>query len=133
MAYYFNLPIITDLTIPQQAVLNELNAIAVFGGPGTGKSVVALWRHIQNYDLERRKSLLLTYTKSLETYLSSSAKSQNQNSGGAVNRTYWWTYHELSSQYDEIIIDIIKRTVTIIINPTVSILYFTLIFAPPPK
>lgn len=105
MAYYFKLPLITDLTIPQQAVLNEIGAFAVFGGPGTGKSVVALWRHIQNYDLERRKSLLLTYTKSLETYLSSSAKSENSDSGEAVNRTYWWTYHELSDEYDEIIID----------------------------
>ena len=47
--YYFNLPQITQLTIPQQAALNETKQIALSGGPGTGKSVVSLWRHISNY------------------------------------------------------------------------------------
>lgn len=113
MAYYFNLPIITALTIPQQVVLNEVRAISISGGPGTGKSVVSLWRHLQNYDLERRKSLLLTYTKSLEIYFSLALKSPNlnvkattkTNASNATNRTLWWTYHELSSKYDEIIVD----------------------------
>ena len=36
--YYFNLPQITQLTIPQQAALNETKQIALSGGPGTGKS-----------------------------------------------------------------------------------------------
>lgn len=113
MAYYFNLPIITELTIPQQVVLNEIRAISISGGPGTGKSVVSLWRHLQNYDLERRKSLLLTYTKSLEIYFSLALKSPNLNvkestkinASEATNRTLWWTFHELSDQFDEIIVD----------------------------
>lgn len=105
MAYYFRLPVITDLTIEQQAVLGETGAIAVTGGPGTGKSVVALWRHIQNYGMQRRKSLLLTYTKSLESYLSSSATSENLNAGANVDRTLWWTTTEAKSGYSEIIID----------------------------
>ena len=37
MAFHFRLPSITDLTIQQQAVLNETKAIAISGGPGTGK------------------------------------------------------------------------------------------------
>lgn len=105
MAYYFRLPVLTDLTVEQQAVLNEPNAIAVSGGPGTGKSVVSLWRHIQNYGMGRRNSLLLTYTVSLESYLSSSAKSENNDAGMNVNRTYWWTTNEASDIYEEIIID----------------------------
>lgn len=105
MAYFFRLPKFTDLTIEQRAVLNELNAIAVSGGPGTGKSVVALWRHIQNHDMGKKKSLLLTYTVSLETYLASSAKSENQTAGENVSRTYWWLTHNASNDYDEIIVD----------------------------
>ena len=46
--YYFNLPQITDLTTVQQVALDEPNPIAISGGPGTGKSVVSLWRHISN-------------------------------------------------------------------------------------
>jgi|GEM_PF-868751 len=105
MAYYFRLPVLTDLTIEQQAVLNEPNAIAVSGGPGTGKSVVSLWRHIQNHGMGRRHSLLLTYTVSLESYLTSSASSENTSAGYNVNRTYWWTTNEATDEYDEIIID----------------------------
>lgn len=104
MAYFFKLPPITDLTIGQQAALNEPDAIAISGGPGTGKSVVSLWRHIRNYGTGSRRSLLLTYTKTLETYLAASARSENGNAGNAVNRTYWWTTHHLQ-RYDEIIVD----------------------------
>jgi superfamily I DNA/RNA helicase len=105
MAFHFRLPVITDLTIEQQAVLNETNAIAVSGGPGTGKSVVSLWRHIQNHDMGRRNSLLLTYTVSLESYLASSAMSENENAGNNVNRTYKWLTEVATNNYDEIIID----------------------------
>lgn len=105
MAYHYELPLINALTTAQQLVLNELKPIAVSGGPGTGKSVVSLWRHIQNYALARRKSLLLTYTKSLESFLKSSAKPKNEESGDAVNRTYWWLFNEPSDEFDEIIID----------------------------
>lgn len=105
MAYNFQLPLITDLTIDQQAVLNEPSAIAVSGGPGTGKSVVGLWRHIRNYDTGKRKSLLLTYTKSLERFLAETCKTKNAAASNNVNRTYWWKEHLASTGYDEIIVD----------------------------
>ncbi|MDR1160723.1 MAG: hypothetical protein LBK45_00135, partial [Tannerellaceae bacterium] len=76
--YYFNLPQITQLTISQQAALNETNQIALSGGPGTGKSVVSLWRHISNYQ-RNKKSLLLTYTTTLAKYLSACCITQNSN------------------------------------------------------
>ena len=104
MAYFFKLPLITDLTIGQQSALNDPNTIAITGGPGTGKSVVSLWRHIRNYGVGGTKSLLLTYTKTLEHYLSISATSENNAAGQYVNRTYWWLSHT-PVKFDEIIID----------------------------
>lgn len=64
MPYYFRLPTITQLTLPQQAALNETEQIALSGGPGTGKSVVSLYRHLTNHENDNR-SLLLTYTTTL--------------------------------------------------------------------
>jgi superfamily I DNA/RNA helicase len=104
MAYYFNLPIITQLTTDQQAAVDETESLALSGGPGTGKSVVCLWRHIRNYATDSKKSLLLTYTKTLEHYLRQSAQSQNLESANNIDRTFWWLTHN-ASNYDEIIID----------------------------
>ena len=50
MSYYFRLPPITQLTLSQQAALNETEQIALSGGPGTGKSVVSLYRHLTNHE-----------------------------------------------------------------------------------
>lgn len=104
MGYYFKLPALNELTPAQQAALNDPGSISVFGGPGTGKSVVALYRHIRNYDLGTSRSLLLTYTKTLEAYLSATAKTRNQQAGDAVDRTLNWVTHN-KSIYDEIIVD----------------------------
>lgn len=104
MAYSFKLPLITDLTLDQITALNHVDSISVAGGPGTGKSVVSLWRHIRNYGVGGKKSLLLTYTKTLEHYLSTSATSENITAGLAVDRTYRWLTDK-PVKYDEIIID----------------------------
>lgn len=74
--YYFNLPPITSLTRAQQAALNETEQIALSGGPGTGKSVVSMWRHISNYRKGNR-SLLLTYTTTLKRYLEACCRGNN--------------------------------------------------------
>lgn len=58
MPYYFNLPIFDDLTPDQKRAVNETRQIALGGGPGTGKSVVCLWRHIRNYSTNTRRSLI---------------------------------------------------------------------------
>jgi superfamily I DNA/RNA helicase len=104
MAYYFRLPTILELTIPQQAALNDIGPISVSGGPGTGKSVVSLWRHIRTHDTSKKRSLLLTYTVTLATYLSSAAADENAKAGRFVRKTYWWIEHE-QADFDEIIID----------------------------
>jgi len=101
--YYFNLPQITQLTIPQQAALNETKQIALSGGPGTGKSVVSLWRHISNYQ-RGRKSLLLTFTTTLAKYLSACCTTQNQSAANNV-KTSLRGKPRVGSSWDEIIVD----------------------------
>lgn len=105
MPYYFNLPIITQLTIHQQAAVDEIDPLALSGGPGTGKSVVCLWRHIRNHSTNTKKSLLLTYTKTLEHYLRESSRSYSSAAADSIDRVYWWLSHSFTSEYDEIIVD----------------------------
>ena len=104
MPYYFNLPLITELTLDQQHAVDETNPLALSGGPGTGKSVVSLWRHIRNHSTGLRNSLLLTYTKTLEHYLRASANTQDENAGNNIDRIFWWLSHN-ATDYEEIIID----------------------------
>lgn len=75
MAYYFRLPMITDLTEDQQMALDEINPIAISGGAGTGKTVVSLYRHIQLMEDLGKYSVLLTYTKTLRFYLEMTIRS----------------------------------------------------------
>ncbi len=99
--YYFNLPAITQLTIPQQAALNETRPIALSGGPGTGKSVVSLWRHINNYKKGKR-SLLLTYTTTLKAYLKACCGEINSTAALNVGTSY---RNRPYTNWSEIIVD----------------------------
>ena len=105
MAYFFQLPLITDLTEDQQMALDEVNPIAISGGAGTGKTVVSLWRHIQNVDVLNKSSMITTYTKTLHSYLLNSAKSLSNQAW-----KYIWTSqviytHGGNWKIDEILID----------------------------
>lgn len=99
--YYFNLPAITQLTIPQQAALNETKPIALSGGPGTGKSVVSLWRHIRNYE-QGKRSLLLTYTTTLKQYLKACCGKKNNTAALNVGTSY---RNRPYTNWSEIIVD----------------------------
>ena len=103
MAYYFKLPVDSELTPDQQRAISEPKPLALSGGPGTGKSVVSLWRHIRNHATGLQTSLLLTYTKTLEYYLKVSASSQNINAGNSISR--FDKNSTAFSGYKEIIID----------------------------
>jgi hypothetical protein len=105
MEYYFSMPKITDLTIEQQAALYEESPIALSGGAGTGKSLVSLYRHINNIDVLNKTSMLCTYTKTLHYYLMKAANSLSRNAA-----KYVWTSsvvytHRGNWMIDEIIID----------------------------
>lgn len=114
--YYFRLPAITQLTIPQQAALGEPNQIALSGGPGTGKSVVSLWRHIRNYQkhpVPITSSFLLTFTTTLKVYLAACCRTvqeedypnawkyASQNVGTSLKNSH--RIH--NTRYTEVIID----------------------------
>lgn len=103
MPYYFRLPTITQLTLPQQAALNETEQIALSGGPGTGKSVVSLYRHLTNHENDNR-SLLLTYTTTLARYLSECCRLQNEVASRSVRSAYAG-YPRGNEYFDEVIID----------------------------
>jgi len=113
MAYYFKLPTYDDLNAKQKVAVNEEGAIALSGGPGTGKSVVSVHRHINNYKRSRSKSILLTYTKSLRYFLAQSIKSDaDKELSEAIKKNIINASSEVSLanswnliKYDEIIID----------------------------
>ena len=109
MAYYFTLPKYTELSPEQQFAVDQTESLALSGGPGTGKSVVCIWRHLRNYETNSKKSLLLTYTKTLEHYLEYSAGKSNPEAKSSVDRIYWWSSGNSEKnalqEYDEIIID----------------------------
>lgn len=99
--YYFRLPAIEQLTISQQSPLYEPQQIALSGGPGTGKSVVSLWRHITNYE-KGKQSLLLTYTTTLKQYLKACCRLKNTSAAMNVGTLY---RNKPVRKRDEIIVD----------------------------
>lgn len=107
MPFHYTLPQLTDMTTVQQSVLDQTLPVAITGGPGTGKSVVSIWRHIRNHELETRHSLLLTYNKALRFVLAQAAYAQHAGSSEHVYKTFEWmqTYSPFMPRYDEIIID----------------------------
>lgn len=100
--YYFSLPPEGDLTIDQRSALNEPNPIALSGGPGTGKSVVSLYRHL-NLNKNGTSCQLLTYTTTLATYLKSCASNINNVAGNNIKSSYRWMQNP--SKFHEIIVD----------------------------
>jgi superfamily I DNA/RNA helicase len=77
--YYFNLHPFDQLNNPsqEQAILDP-NAISLSGGPGTGKSIVSIWRHILNHAREIPiNSQLITFTTSLAFYLKGCCRNNN--------------------------------------------------------
>jgi len=103
--YYFSLPTLTRLSETQQDAVNDINAIALSGGPGTGKSVVSLFRHIANHTKEHKiKSQLITYTTSLALYLQECCKKESESAAEHVDSSKHWRFNH-PTQKDEIIHD----------------------------
>jgi superfamily I DNA/RNA helicase len=103
--YYFNFPLFDDLNDSQKAAVNDTKPIGLSGGPGTGKSVVSLWRHIINHTKENPvQSQLLTFTTSLAYYLKELAK-VNINSYKSVSSTVSWYNSKDKKKMQEIIVD----------------------------
>ena len=101
--YYLRLPALTELTVPQQAALDEPGLIALTGGPGTGKSIVSVWRHIRNTETGKRCKLL-TYTRSLASYLRNYCRQSGAHEAMSNIGTSYMDRPE-REPFDEIIID----------------------------
>jgi superfamily I DNA/RNA helicase len=92
--YYFSLPTFESLNPSQQSAVTDNNAIALSGGPGTGKSVVSLWRHILNHQRENPiRSQLLTYTTSLALYLKKCCHTTNTTASNFVDSSKNWYFN----------------------------------------
>ncbi|OCW95399.1 hypothetical protein A9168_01690 [Macellibacteroides sp. HH-ZS] len=103
--YVFQLIPFERLSTTQQAAVVDENAIALSGGPGTGKSMVSLWRHILNHRRETPvNSSLLTFTTSLALYLKRCCQTESPEAASNVQSSIRWITNEAKTQ-DEIIHD----------------------------
>ena len=113
--YYFELPQLGLLTDEQEAAVNEVSCSRIYGGAGTGKSVVACYRHFNSLS-QRKKSILLTYTTTLAHYLEKTVlkeinatndRSIIENARNTVSPTLRWinglSYNRIYC--DEVIVD----------------------------
>jgi len=109
--YYFRLPSLQELTPPQQSAMDETRPIALSGGPGTGKSVVSILRHIRRH-INNKNTLLLTYTTTLARYLRECCAIHNPTAASNVKtsmKTLWENSFDvkniIAGHWEEIIID----------------------------
>lgn len=105
--YYFRIPRIDELTIHQNAAVHHRKtSIALHGSAGTGKSVVAIYRHLDNIN-EGKQSQLLTYTTTLALYLQECCANQSRVAALHIDSTFQWLYSHRNDlpQIDELIID----------------------------
>ena len=104
--YYFNLPALATppLTRDQRSAIYLPTPIALSGGPGTGKSVVSLYRHLIKSS-NGGNCQLLTYTTTLALYLQECCRQQNPAAAANVKTTLSWAVFGNPPSRDEIIID----------------------------
>jgi superfamily I DNA/RNA helicase len=62
--FIFRLPPMGDLTIPQQVALDEERPLLVTGGPGSGKTVVSIFRYL-NQIAQTRDAIFFTFNRTL--------------------------------------------------------------------
>lgn len=128
----FKLPRYQELTNPQRTILNlqQGKNYLITGAPGTGKSVIALYRASDLCQNKNKKVLMLVFNKPLMFYISSAVKSLKINAEVATwqswilsfykktirrfcpeeNWVYDWVqikkdFESVGKQYDEIIMD----------------------------
>ncbi len=71
------LPEIEELTEEQIKILDIEEPIAIYGGAGTGKTILSIWKHILNWKERDIKSFLITYTHTLTRYFELSIANKN--------------------------------------------------------
>ncbi|WP_096019173.1 hypothetical protein [Campylobacter lanienae] len=103
--YAVSFPLITDLSANQQMVLNSKEPFWVTGPAGCGKSIVSLWRYI-NDAKDNDNIIMVAYTRSLRKYLNYCIKKSGNNIK-EVQSLYKTFNSSIKSniKYDEVIID----------------------------
>jgi len=101
--YIIDVPGIGRLSPEQNKARKCDDSLMITGGPGTGKSLISIKR-AEKLSTENKTVLVLTYTKSLEYYLS---LMKERDSNITVSRLYktYYNRHSLANDYDHIIID----------------------------
>ena len=109
MPYHLEIPDFGSLSSDQRRAVRQEGAIRLKGGPGTGKSLVSLWRALNNSSGDN--VLILTYTLSLEFYFKKMLESARRN-GNSKNirlqrsqKSFYNASTMLSQRFDEIILD----------------------------
>lgn len=103
--YAVSFPLITDLSANQQMVLNSKEPFWVTGPAGCGKSIVSLWRYI-NDAKDNDNIIMVAYTRSLRKYLNYCIKKSGNNIKEVQSLCKTFNSSIKSNiKYDEVIID----------------------------
>jgi len=106
MPYSFELPKDSDLSKEQSAAMNEPNCIALSGGPGTGKTVVSIYRLLRLVN-DGRIVHLITFTKILTSYIRQTIECEKKLGSDKVFHTTEWLglFKDKDIDINEIILD----------------------------
>lgn len=92
-AFKFNLPTLAQLTRSQRHAINQTESVIVTGVPGSGKTVVSIYRLLSN----SANNELLTYTRMLKTSIAHSAITSNIESSRKVHSIHAWYWSKTRS------------------------------------
>jgi superfamily I DNA/RNA helicase len=91
--FKFNLPTLAQLTRSQKQAINETKSVIVTGVPGSGKTVVSIYRLLSS----NANTELITYTRMLKTSIAQSAITSNVESSRKINSIHAWYWAKTRS------------------------------------
>jgi len=91
--FRFNLPTLAQLTRSQKQAINETKSVIVTGVPGSGKTVVSIYRLLSS----SANTELLTYTRMLKTSIAHSAITSNVQSSSKIYSIHAWYWAKTRS------------------------------------
>lgn len=91
--FKFNLPTLAQLTRSQKQAINETKSVIVTGVPGSGKTVVSIYRLLSS----SANTELITYTRMLKTSIAHSAITRNVESSRKIHSIHAWYWAKTHS------------------------------------